>query len=127
MSIAVVSGATLQCTCGSACSQLRVTSQLMCAGTPLELTIDNRLVATVEDRLGLTNVGAFGICSAQTAANAGTPTPCVPAPTGAWKPGSCSVVRIGTQPALLNTDKLSCTFGGVISIVDPGQQRTSGT
>jgi len=44
---------------------------------------------------------------------------------GPWQPGSTAQVKVGDLPALLATDKLQCGIAGVISIVDPGQQKTS--
>ena len=120
MPLAVVMGATLQCTCGSAPSKLVVTSQI-------KARIGNRLAATVGDHASAVNILPFGTCSVLTAAALGTPTPCVPAPASPWAPGSTSNVKIGSQLALLATDKLTCTVAGLITIVDPGQTTTQGT
>jgi hypothetical protein len=72
----------------------------------------------------------FGVCTsmanpmvaAATAAALGvlTPMPCIPAPAGPWAPGSPKVL-IGTFPALTQTCKLMCMWGGVIQITVPGQ------
>jgi hypothetical protein len=119
MPIAAVNGATLQCTCGSAPATLTVTSQM-------QAKIGKQCAATVLDHTPA-NIPPFGTCSLLSAAAAGTPTPCVPAAAGPWMPGSTSVVRIGSQQGLLNTDKLMCSVGGVISIVSPGQQQALAT
>jgi hypothetical protein len=120
MPLAVVMGATLQCTCGSAPSKLLVTSQL-------QVTMSNRLAATVLDHAPAVNIPPFGTCSVLTAAASGVPAPCVPAPLGPWTPGSTSNVKIGNQLALLSTDRLQCAVPGVISILDPGQTTTQDT
>lgn len=49
-----------------------------------------------------------------------TPAPCVPVPAGPWKPG-CPKVLIGGMPAVDNTCMLNCAWGGVITVVNPGQ------
>jgi hypothetical protein len=113
-------GATLQCTCGSAPSQLAVTSQF-------QAKVGDQLAATVMDHVPLVNVPSFGTCSVLTAAAAGTPVPCVPAPAGPWATGSTTGVKIGHQLALLSTDKLMCAVPGVITVVDPGQTTTQNT
>ena len=120
MSTAVIHGAKLQCTCGDAPSNLIVNSH----GNN---KIDNQLAATIMDHKPAANILPFGTCKTLTAAASGTPTPCVPATVAPWTPGSTSVVLIGNFNALLNTDKLACTIGGMISITDPAQQKTTDT
>ncbi len=120
MATAVISGATLQCTCGDAPSKLVVISQ------PMEL-IGGTSAATVMDHKPMANIMPFGTCKTLTAAASGTPTPCVPATVAPWVPGSTSLVLINSFQALLDTDKLICTIGGTISITDPGQQKTTDT
>jgi hypothetical protein len=120
MPLQVVQTAQLMCTCGSAPAPLAVTSQGQCK-------VGNMLAATVMDNIPLANISSFGICATLTAAAVGVPTPCVPAPAGPWAPGSASLLKIGNLPALLNTDKLPCGVGGVISVVNPGQTQTTAT
>jgi hypothetical protein len=120
MSLAVVMGATLQCTCGSAPSKLIVTSQA-------QAQIGQKLGATVQDHQPVVNIPPFGTCSVLTAAASGTPTPCTPAPAGPWAPGSTSNIKIGSNAALLSTDTLQCTVPGLITIADPGQTTTQDT
>jgi hypothetical protein len=120
MPLAVVMGATLQCSCGSAPSQLVVTSQL-------QARVGTQLAGTVMDHAPAVNIPPFGTCSVLTAAAMSTPTPCLPAPAGPWAPGSTSNVTIAKLPALLATDKLTCTVAGLITIVDPGQKATQWT
>jgi len=118
MPLSVVLGATLQCTCGSAPSKLMVSSQI-------QMTIDGKPAATINDMVPLVNVLPFGTCSVLTAAALGVATPCVPAPAVPWFPGSTSLQTIGEIPALLATDKLLCMVSGVISITESGQQKTT--
>lgn len=120
MPLAVVMGATLQCSCGTAPAKLIVTSQL-------QAKIDHQPAATIMDCAPATNIPPFGTCSILTAAASGTPTPCVPAPAGPWKPGSKSNVKVGNQLALMATDKLACTVAGLITVADPGQKSTQDT
>ena len=115
---AVVAGATLQCTCGSAPAKLIVMSQTL-------TTIEDKLAATVLDFKPGANIPPFGTCNVLTAAALGVPVPCAMVPAGPWQPGSTTQVKIGEQLALLSTDKLMCSVPGVISVVDPGQQKTN--
>lgn len=115
---AVVTGATLQCTCGTAPSKLIVNNQT-------KATIDNLPAATVMDFKPGANIPPFGTCSVLTAIALGVPQPCVMAPAGPWQTGTTKRVTIGNLPVLLSTDKLMCSIPGVISIVDPGQQKTN--
>jgi len=58
---------------------------------------------------------------AETAAALGVPTPapCIPMTEAPWVPGSPTVL-IANMPALDNSSKLMCTWGGVIQILTPG-------
>jgi hypothetical protein len=77
------------------------------------------------------NVMSFGMCmtlsnpqvAAATSAALGvfTPQPCIPVTTAPWTPGSPTVM-IGNKPALNNSCTLMCMWGGVISVMNPGQQ-----
>src|SRR5262245_36863323 len=114
----VVMGATLQCSCGSVPAMLSVDSQL-------KYKVDDKLAATIMDCKPGVNIPPFGTCAVLTAAALGVTTPCVPAPAGPWSVGSTTQVKLGDQLALLSTDKLACGVGGLISIVDAGQQKTN--
>jgi len=122
MAIQVCMGATLQCSFGAAPSSLVVLPQ-------------NRVMtqvpdANIMDNKPLVNILPFGMCSslanptvaAATTAALGvlTPMPCVPVTPAPWAPGSPTTL-IGNLPALNNTSKLMCVWGGVIQIVNPGQ------
>lgn len=123
MPIQVTTGAILQCSFGAAPSTLQVlpVSRVMAGSVP---------AATIMDHIPLANILPFGMCSSianptvasATSAAAGvlTPMPCVPATPSPWLPGAATVL-IGGQPALDNTCRLMCLWGGVIQIVSPAQ------
>lgn len=123
MGIQVCMGAMMQCSFGVAPSSLVVlpTNAAM-AGGPA--------AATIMDNIPITNIPPFGMCNspsnptvaAATAAALGvlTPMPCVPVTASPWAPGSPTVM-IGNMPALNNSSKLMCNWGGVIQIVAPGE------
>lgn len=78
----------------------------------------------------MVNVKPFGRCcslgypstAAATSAHHGrlTPMPCVPGTTSNWSTVDANSIIVG-KPALLNTAKLRCIYGGQITIVNPGQ------
>ena len=86
-------------------------------------------LANIMDNKPMVNIMPFGMCSSManpqvasaTAAAAGvlTPMPCMPVISAPWAPGSPTVL-IGGKPALNNTCKLMCNWGGVIQITNPG-------
>lgn len=87
-------------------------------------------IANIMDNKPMMNILPFGMCqtmsnpavAAATAAKLGvfTPAPCVPVTTAPWAPGS-PTVHVANFPALTNTSKCMCNWGGVIQIVNPGQ------
>jgi hypothetical protein len=118
----VVMGAVTQCSFGMLPSVLNVIpTNRVFAPTP---------AATIADHIPGTNIVPFGMCTslgkpdvAKATAEAGgvlVPQPCQPATPAPWIAGATSVL-IGGIPALDNISKCACTFGGVISIVSPGQ------
>jgi hypothetical protein len=117
MPLNVVNMAQLQCVCGDAPTPLTVTSQF-------QVKIGNQLAATVMDHIPMANIKPFGTCKVLTAAASGVPTPCVPATTSPWMPGAIQT-KIGNFAALLQSDKLICSVGGMISVVSPGQMATN--
>lgn len=88
------------------------------------------IAANIMDHKPIMNVPTFGMCSCPgnpvvataTAAAMGvlTPMPCIPNTPAPWAPGSPTVM-LANQPALNNTSKLACVWGGVISFVQPGE------
>lgn len=122
MAMPVVTGASLQCTMGTAPGQLIVTSQtkVMMAGA---------LAATIQDMAPITNVAPCGLCTSManptvasaTAAALGvlTPMPCVPSTVSPWM--CMGTPMIGGIPALSQDGTLQCAYGGTIKVLSPGQ------
>jgi Domain of unknown function (DUF4280) len=123
MSQHVCMGATLMCSFGVAPSSLVV--------LPIHRTMTSNMpAANIMDHIPFLNILPFGMCTslanpavaAATTAAMGvlTPVPCTPVTASPWAPG-CPTVMLDHMPALNNTSKLMCSFGGVISITVPGQ------
>ncbi len=117
MAFLVNNGSLCQCSFGAAPCPLTVPpAARVMAGTPAANIMDNK---------PLVNLSTFGMCSsptnptvaAATAAAMGvlTPMPCAPVTVAPWAPGNPTVM-IGGQPALNNSSKLACNWGGVINI-----------
>ncbi len=123
MALIVCGGAMCQCSFGTTPSSLQV--------LPLNKTINIQPVANIMDNKPMVNILPFGMCSslanpqvaAATSAAMGvlTPQPCLPFISAPWVPGSPTVL-VGNKPALNNSSKLMCNWGGVIQITQPGQQ-----
>ena len=121
MGFCVCGGAVLACSFGMAPSTMNV--------LPAARVMSAMPLATIMDNVPMVNVMPFGMCSSlanptvasATAAALGvlTPMPCVPVIAGPWAPGSPTVL-IGGKPALNNSSKLMCAYGGVIQISNPG-------
>jgi|SRR6478672_5093554 uncharacterized protein DUF4280 len=122
MAMQVCMGAMMQCSFGAAPSSLVV--------LPANRTLTGTPAANIMDSAPIVNVPPFGVCNsvanptvaAATAAALGvlTPMPCVPLVPAPWAPGSPTVL-IANMPALNNSSKLMCAWGGVIQITSPGQ------
>ncbi|MFT7325285.1 MAG: hypothetical protein ACI90C_000880 [Rhodoferax sp.] len=122
MALQAAMGATLQCSFGLAPGVLMVlpTNAVM-TGTP---------AANIMDYVPMVNVMPFGMCNcpanpmvaAATAAALGVlvPMPCIPMTVAPWAPGAPTVLIKG-MPALQNSSKLMCTWGGIIQILVAGQ------
>jgi hypothetical protein len=116
-------GAVIQCSFGAAPSSLVVLPTALVNAGALP-------AAKITDFAPIVNIPTFGMCTAPsnpaviaaTSAALGVPTPapCVPATASPWTPGSTTVM-IGNIPALGQTSKCMCTWGGVIQVVSPGQ------
>ncbi|HET6371512.1 MAG TPA: DUF4280 domain-containing protein [Nitrospiria bacterium] len=127
MSQQVTMGAMMMCSFGVAPSSLVVlpANRTMAGGMPS---------ANIMDYVPMMNIMPFGMCmcpanptvAAATAAAMGvlTPMPCIPVTSAPWTPGSTTAL-VANMPALLNTDKCMCAWGGVISITMPGQMTTA--
>jgi hypothetical protein len=124
MPFQVVNGAQLMCSFGLAPSSLVV--------LPINRTLaEEQPSATIQDHLPMVNIMPFGPCitpsnpqvAAATTAALGvlTPQPCIPCTTSPWTPGSPTVM-INNQPALDNLSICMCMWGGVISVIEPGEE-----
>ena len=121
MGMCVCGGAVLSCPFGAAPSALMV--------TPEKKVVSSMPLATIADNKPFVNIMPFGMCSSianpqvasATAAALGvlTPMPCIPVIPAPWVSGSLTVL-IGGKPALNQTSKLICSWGGVIQITNPG-------
>ncbi|MDO4803525.1 MAG: DUF4280 domain-containing protein [Lachnospiraceae bacterium] len=120
MGFCVCGGAMLTCSFGMAPATMNV--------LPVARVTSSMPLATIMDNAPMVNIMPFGMCrnpanpavAAATAAAMGvlTPAPCIPATSAPWTPGSTTVL-IGGKPALNNTCKLMCTYGGIIQITNP--------
>lgn len=119
----VVNGASLMCSFGAGPANLVVlpVNRMLSSNPP---------AANIMDHKPMVNIPPFPMCSspanptviAATAAKSGvfTPAACVPATPSPWVPGIPNVL-IGMMPAIDNTCTCNCIWGGVISVVNPGQ------
>jgi len=119
----VCMGAMMQCSFGMAPSSLTVlpVNRTLTASGPLANIMDNK---------PMLNVLPFAMCqslanpmvAAATAAAMGvlTPMPCIPNTPAPWVPGAPTAL-VANMPALNNSSKLMCIWGGVIQISFPGQ------
>ncbi|MBO4665806.1 MAG: DUF4280 domain-containing protein [Paludibacteraceae bacterium] len=117
----VCAGAMLQCTFGLAPSTFMVVD-------PTRPMVQNKPIANIMDNKPMVNIMPFGMCQSManptvasaTAAALGvlTPMPCVPVVVAPWAPPAQA--RIANMPALINTGKCMCNWGGQISITMPG-------
>lgn len=123
MALQTVATAQLMCSFGAAPSSLNV--------LPVNRTLcENKPAANIMDHQPMVNIMPFGVCAslanpqvaAATSAALGvlTPQPCLPVTVAPWTPGS-PTVQIASIPALNNTSTCACMWGGVITIVNPGQ------
>lgn len=127
MGMLACTGAAMMCSFGAAPSTLVV--------APKNKTLTGTPTANIMDNIPMTNIMPFGMCSCManptvasaTAAAFGvlTPMPCIPVIPAPWAPGLPKIL-IGNLPAVDNTCKLMCAYGGVIQFSNPGQQKTTG-
>lgn len=123
MSLEVCMGAQIKCSFGSAPAQLIV--------LPLSRVFTSNMpAANIMDHVPMINILPFATCTSlanptvatATAAAFGvlTPMPCIPVTPAPWTPGDPTVM-IGNQPCVSNSSTCMCLWGGVISVVNPGQ------
>lgn len=120
MAFGVCGGAVLACSFGMATSVFNV--------LPAARVVSSMPLACIMDQAPMVNIMPFGMCqslanptvaSATAALGTLTPMPCIPVIPGPWTPGSPTVL-IGGKPALTNSCKLMCAYGGIIQISNPG-------
>lgn len=114
----------LKCTFGVAPGMLMV--------LPMNLVMTAVPNVNIMDNKPRMNILPFGMCqspanpmvvaAAATVAALGalTPMPCIPMALAPWMPGA-STVTLANMPALNNSSKLMCMWGGVIGIDVLGQ------
>lgn len=122
----VIMGAMMQCSFGTTLSSL--------VSQNSSVMIENMPAANIMDYKPNVNIPTFGMCNtlsnpsvaSATSAASGvlTPMPCVPVTSAPWTPGS-STVMINNKPALNSTSTCMCSYGGVISITNPGAVKTN--
>jgi hypothetical protein len=123
MAMQVCLGAMLKCSFGIAPSSLIVLPQNRVMAGPLP-------AANIIDNKPMVNILPFGMCqslanpavASATSAALGvlTPMPCVPVTPAPWAVGTPTVL-VGGVPALDDSSKLICMWGGVIEVTSPGQ------
>ena len=115
----VCSGACLGCTFGSSPSNLSILPE---SGVFLE----KKPAGTIFDNKPMVNIAPFGLCSSpsnpQVSAALGTPQPCVPNITAPWTLGVSNFL-LKEKPTININSKLMCSYGGVITVINPGQTK----
>jgi hypothetical protein len=111
----LVNGAVLTCSFGVAPCNLVVSAPKVASG--------GNHMANIMDYTSA-NVPTFSMCTSMAnpavAAQSGAPTVCTPAIVAPWSPGIPTVL-VRNMPAVDNTCKLNCSFGGVINVAFAGQ------
>lgn len=123
----VCNTAQIKCSFGVAPAVLVVTPENL-------VMVSNQPAATIMDFVPMKNIATFGMCqsianpavAAATSAALGvfTPAPCIPATASPWAPGSPTVL-LSNKPALNSSSTCMCTWGGAITVIQPGQMQTS--
>ena len=122
----VTSKAILRCSCGDRTAKITVYPD-----RTVEFT--EKPAANISDHISMYNIAPFGKChtikypltGAATAANKGklTPMPCVPGTDTDWINGKEDYIIKG-KSALLKSSYCRCKWGGIITIIDDGQDDT---
>ena len=123
MSQQVTMGAMMLCTFGTGPSTLVVApvNKMLAGNVPAANIMDSKPFVNIPPFIMCLSLANPAVASATTAAlGVLTPMPCTPMTAAPWAPGSPAVL-IGNMPALNNTSKCMCSFGGLISITVPGQ------
>jgi len=120
MGVQTVMGAMCLCSFGTAPCSLLV--------LPANRTLSAKMpAANIMDNKPVVNLPTFAMCNS--VANPATkrpppvlftPAPCVPVIAAPWVPGAVRTL-VANMPALSESSKCFCNWGGVISITYPGQ------
>ena len=123
MSQLIATGGSCMCSFGTAPGNLASTNNTT-------VLVEGKPAMVMTDVAAMVNITPFGLCTtlsnptvaAATAAALGvlTPQPCIPVIAGAWMGGK---TLIGGKPCLNMESKCVCSYGGSISIVNPGQMK----
>lgn len=122
MALHCCTGGMMKCSFGMAPSSF--------IATPKMVQTSYMDAGNIMDNKPFANVPPFGMCqslanptvAAATAAAMGalTPMPCIPALPAPWVPGAPTVM-VANLPALNDSSKLMCAYGGVIQFTMAGQ------
>jgi hypothetical protein len=112
VAVQVSTGAEVLCTFGSDPAVFSASSPDVSATTPAGVITD----------VTVANIATFGMCLSP--ANPGfialgVPVPCLPV-LSPWTPGA-ALVTIDGVSALDDSSECMCTWGGVVTVTDPGQ------
>jgi len=119
----VRTGATLKCSFGTAPATFSATGGRVSASAAAGVVSDIT-AANVPPFGNCTSLGNPAVNAATAMAGTLTPQPCQPVLPSAWTPGSARV-RVGPAAALDSASQCSCTWGGDITVTDPGQTATT--
>ncbi len=123
MSFCLCTGGTMQCSFGMTPAPFNAlpAPRVVIGGLP---------AGVMTDMAPVVNIPPFGMCqslsnptvAAATAAALGvlTPMPCIPVPAGPWT-NAAQKLSIGGQSALTDGSKLTCAWGGQITVQFAGQ------
>lgn len=123
MGFQVVNGAMMTCSFGTAPGTLIVlpTNKVLANNMPAANIMDYKPYVNIPGFIMCISLANPAVASATSAAcGVLTPMPCTPMTSSPWMPGAPTVL-IGSMPALNDTSKCICSYGGVISIVFAGQ------
>lgn len=119
MSNMVTQSAMLQCSFGAAPCSMVVTNDLTVQGI-------NNFSSNIQSKTPFADISGFSMCVSPSnpviSGSAGiiTSTPCTPAFSAPWSPGS-TTVQITSMGALNGSCMLTCSYAsGVITITNPG-------
>ncbi len=127
MGFTLCSGAMLSCSFGTTPSSLNILPDKM-------ILSSNKPMANIMDNKPMVNILPFGMCNSlanptvasATASALGvlTPMPCIPNTVAPWTPAN-PIVLVKNLPSVDNNSKLTCMWGGVISVFFAGQINVS--